>query len=75
MRAGSLALSGKTGRRDGGFVPKSGKSSIPLSQNESPYGKDLELEIYEGMAKWAEIQYAYLINEVPIAKREEIITA
>ena len=39
------------------------------------YGKDLELEIYEGMAKWAEIQYAYLINEVPIAKREEIITA
>ena len=41
----------------------------------SMYGKALELEIYEGMAKWAEIQYAYLINEIPIAKREEINTA
>ena len=30
--------------------------------------------IYEGMAKWAEIQYAYLINEAASAKREEIIT-
>lgn len=39
------------------------------------YGRKLELEIYEGMAKWAEIQYAYLINEVSIAKREEILTA
>lgn len=27
------------------------------------YGKDLRLEVYEGMAKWVEIQYAYLINE------------
>lgn len=38
------------------------------------YGASLELEIYEGMAKWAEVQYAYLINERARAKREEIIT-
>ena len=38
------------------------------------YGKAMELEIYEGMAKWGEIQYAYLIGEVAAAKREEIIT-
>ncbi len=39
------------------------------------YGKNMRLEIYEGMAKWVEIQYAYLINEPATAKREEIITA
>lgn len=39
------------------------------------YGKDMRLEIYEGMAKWVEIQYAYLINEPATAKREEIITS
>ena len=39
------------------------------------YGKNLRLEIYEGMAKWVEIQYAYLINEPATAKREEIITS
>ena len=39
------------------------------------YGKDMRLEIYEGMAKWVEIQYAYLINEAAVAKREEIITS
>ena len=38
------------------------------------YG-NLYLEVYEGMAKWVEIQYAYLINEPAIAKREEIITS
>ena len=38
------------------------------------YGKDMRLEVYEGMAKWVEIQYAYLINESATAKREEIIT-
>ncbi len=38
------------------------------------YGKTQELEVYEGMAKWSEIQYAYLINEPSAAKREEIIT-
>ena len=37
------------------------------------YGSD-ELEIYEGMAKWVEIQYAYLIGETAAAKRQEIIT-
>ena len=36
------------------------------------YGKDMELEVYEGMAKWVEIQYAYLIGEPAAAKREEI---
>ena len=35
----------------------------------------MRLEIYEGMAKWVEIQYAYLINEPATAKREEIITS
>lgn len=40
----------------------------------SAYGKADELEIYEGMAKWSEIQYAYLIGEPATAKREEIIT-
>lgn len=39
------------------------------------YGKKLELEIYEGMAKWVEVQYAYLINDPALAKRTEIITA
>ncbi len=39
------------------------------------YGKELYLQIYEGMAKWVEIQYAYLINEPATAKREEIITS
>lgn len=39
------------------------------------YGKKLRLQIYEGMAKWVEIQYAYLINEPAVAKREEIITS
>lgn len=37
------------------------------------YGKD-ELEVYEGMAKWVEIQYAYLMGETATAKREEMIT-
>lgn len=38
------------------------------------YGEGLNLEIYEGMAKWVEIQYAYLLNETATAKREELIT-
>lgn len=32
------------------------------------------LLIYEGMAKWAEIQYLYLIGETAVARREEYIT-
>lgn len=36
--------------------------------------KENRLLIYEGMAKWAEIQYLYLIGEVNVAKREESIT-
>jgi hypothetical protein len=36
--------------------------------------KDKRLLIYEGMAKWAEIQYLYLIGETNVAKREEYIT-
>ena len=38
------------------------------------YGRGSRQEIYEGMAMWAEIQYAYLIGEADSAKREEIIT-
>ena len=38
------------------------------------YGKDMLIEVYEGMAKWVEVQYAYLINEPAVAKREEIMT-
>lgn len=36
--------------------------------------KDRRLLIYEGMAKWAEIQYLYLIGETAVARREEFIT-
>ena len=32
------------------------------------------LLIYEGMAKWAEIQYLIHLNEISYAKRQEIIT-
>ncbi len=32
------------------------------------------LLIYEGMAKWVEIQYLYLVGETNVAKREEYIT-
>ena len=32
------------------------------------------LLIYEGMAKWVEIQYLYLIGETNVARREEYIT-
>lgn len=38
------------------------------------YGKENLLEVYEGMAKWAEIQYLILLNEVSYAKRQEICT-
>lgn len=36
--------------------------------------KSKRLLIYEGMAKWAEIQYLYLIGETAVARREEAIT-
>lgn len=32
------------------------------------------LLIYEGMAKWVEIQYLYLVGETNVARREEFIT-
>ena len=38
------------------------------------YGKDMLLEIYEGMAKWVEVQYAWLLNEAGTAKRMELET-
>lgn len=41
---------------------------------EQMYGKEHALEIYEGMAKWVEIQYLIFINEISYAKREEILT-
>lgn len=36
--------------------------------------KSNRLLIYEGMAKWVEIQYLYLIGETNVARREEHIT-
>lgn len=45
-----------------------------MKQITRMYGS-LEQEVYEGMAKWVEIQYAYLINEPATAKREEILTS
>lgn len=36
--------------------------------------KSKRLLIYEGMAKWVEIQYLYLVGETNIARREEYIT-
>lgn len=38
------------------------------------YGKQNMLEVYEGMAKWAEVQYLMLMNEKSYAKRQEITT-
>ncbi|MBQ4560859.1 MAG: hypothetical protein IJA55_00835 [Clostridia bacterium] len=38
------------------------------------YGRKNMLEVYEGMAKWAEIQYLMLMNEKSYAKRQEITT-
>jgi len=40
----------------------------------SHYGKKNELLVYEGMAKWTEIQYLLFLNEVSYAKRQEIYT-
>ena len=39
---------------------------------QCPPGK--RLLVYEGMAKWAEIQYLYLMGETSVARREEYIT-
>ena len=36
--------------------------------------KSKRLLIYEGMAKWVEIQYLYMIGETNVARREEFIT-
>ena len=44
--------------------------NVPIRLFDTPQ----ELEVYEGMAKWSEIQYTYLIGEASTAKREEIIT-
>lgn len=41
---------------------------------EKTYGKKRRLEIYEGMAKWVEIQYDIYLKEFAYAKRQEIIT-
>jgi len=38
------------------------------------YGRHNELLVYEGMAKWTEIQYLLFLNEVSYAKRQEIYT-
>lgn len=36
--------------------------------------KGKRLLVYEGMAKWAEIQYLYLVGETNVARGEEMIT-
>ncbi len=41
---------------------------------QKKYGQKQLLEVYEGMAMWGAIQYAYLIGETVTAKREEIVT-
>ena len=38
------------------------------------YGAHNRLEVYEGMAKWAEIQYLLYLNEIAYGKREQIRT-
>jgi len=38
------------------------------------YDRVNELLVYEGMAKWTEIQYLLFLNEVSYAKRQEIYT-
>lgn len=38
------------------------------------YGRKAKTAIYEGMAKWAEIQYLMFMNELAYAKRQEICT-
>ena len=45
-----------------------------MKKIQSTYGSEQELEIYEGMAKWSEIQYAYLLGEKTAARREELLT-
>lgn len=44
------------------------------NKNLKQCAKGKRLLIYEGMAKWAEIQYLYLIGETAVARREEYIT-
>ena len=44
------------------------------SEIEKKYGKENVLEIYEGMAKWAELQYLILLGETEYAKRQEVST-
>ena len=45
-----------------------------MKKIQSTYGSEQELEIYEGMAKWSEIQYTYLLGEKTAARREELLT-
>ncbi len=42
-------------------------------QFTSQYGEKYLPQVFEGMAKWAEIQYLILINETEYAKRQEIV--
>lgn len=44
------------------------------NKNVKKCPKSKRLLIYEGMAKWVEIQYLYLVGETNVAKREECIT-
>lgn len=44
------------------------------NKNLKKCSKNKRLLIYEGMAKWVEIQYLYLVGETTVARREEYIT-
>jgi len=44
------------------------------NKNLKKCSKSKRLLIYEGMAKWVEIQYLYLVGETNVARREEYIT-
>ena len=44
------------------------------NKNLKKCSKSNRLLIYEGMAKWVEIQYLYLVGETNVARREEYIT-
>lgn len=44
------------------------------NKNLKKCSKGKRMLIYEGMAKWVEIQYLYLVGETNVARREEYIT-
>jgi len=43
------------------------------AQIKALYGEFQEIRIYEGMAKWVEVQYCFLLGESGVAKKEELL--